>query len=105
MNIRPVQNQTSFKAYTNNDIYRLEQKIDQLQAQLDDGSLQDFYKDLPKSMDIKGVKRPFRVIPLPKFITNLRIRCSISLILNTQEYIGNLYILDATNDTVVVSFK
>lgn len=53
------------------------------------------YKDLPKSMDIKGVKRPFRVIPLPKFITNLRIRCSISLILNTQEYIGNLYILDA----------
>ena len=49
MNIRPVQNQTSFKAYTSNDIYRLEQKIDQLQAQLDDGSLHDFYKDLPKS--------------------------------------------------------
>lgn len=49
MEIRPVQNQTAFKAYTNNDIYRLEQKIDQLQAQLDDGSLHDFYKDLPKS--------------------------------------------------------
>ena len=49
MEIRPVQNQTAFKAYTSNDIYRLEQKIDQLQAQLDDGSLHDFYKDLPKS--------------------------------------------------------
>ena len=49
MEIRPVNNKTNFKAYTSNDIYRLEQKIDQLNNQLDDGSLHDFYKDLPKS--------------------------------------------------------
>lgn len=49
MEIRPSYNKTSFKAYTSNDIYRLEQKIDQLNAQLDDGSLHDFYKDLPKT--------------------------------------------------------
>ncbi len=50
MNIRPVQNNPQFKAYSSIDAYRLEQKIDQLRAQLDkDGDLNSFYKDLPKS--------------------------------------------------------
>ncbi len=50
MNIKPVQNNPQFKAYSSIDAYRLEQKIDQLRAQLDkDGDLNSFYKDLPKS--------------------------------------------------------
>ena len=49
MEIKPIRSNTTFKAYTSTDIYRLEQKIDQLNAQLDDGGLHDFYNDLPKT--------------------------------------------------------
>lgn len=60
MEIKPIRSNTTFKAYTNNDIYRLEQKIDQLNAQLDDGSLHDFYKDLPK---VRRLPMPLGVPP------------------------------------------
>lgn len=53
------------------------------------------YSSAPATMDIRGVKHPFRVLPMPTFITNLRIRCSISTMIVTEEYVGSLYILDA----------
>ena len=50
MQITPIQNQQKFKAYSSIDMYRLEQKIDQLRSQLDsNGDLNSFYKDLPKT--------------------------------------------------------
>ncbi|NLM00974.1 MAG: DUF2804 family protein [Treponema sp.] len=53
------------------------------------------FSKLPTNMDIKGVRRPFRVFPLPTFITNLRIRCSINISISTEDFVGTLFILDA----------
>lgn len=52
------------------------------------------YFEMPKYLDIRGVKKPFRVLPLPTFITNMRIRCSISAIIQAENFIGTLDILD-----------
>ena len=49
----------------------------------------------PKSLDIKGVKEPFGVLPLPTFITNLRIRSNISFVFSTDEYYGTIDLLDS----------
>ncbi len=53
------------------------------------------YSPLPKKMDIRGVKRPFANFPLPPFITNMRIRCSISSLVQTDDFIIYFSILDA----------
>ena len=42
----------------------------------------------PKSLDINGLKYPFGVLPLPTFITNLRIRTNLSFSFSTSEYYG-----------------
>ena len=49
----------------------------------------------PKSLDIKGIKSPFGVLPLPTFITNLRIRSNLSFLFSTSEYIGTIDLLDS----------
>ena len=46
------------------------------------------FDGIPTSLDIRGVYRPFGVLPLPTFITDLRIRSSLVYIINTDEYIG-----------------
>ena len=77
MEIKPVQQATHFKAFSNLDMYRLEQKIDQLRSQLDkDGDLNSFYKDLPKERRIPmplgvppyvmaGMPAPMLTPPMP----------------------------------------
>lgn len=52
------------------------------------------FDGLPPDFDIRGVCRPFGVIPLPTFITDLRIRSSLAYIFNTDEYIGIITFLD-----------
>lgn len=49
----------------------------------------------PKFLDIKGVKEPFGVFPLPTFITNLRIRSNICFVFSTDEYYGTIDLLDS----------
>lgn len=49
----------------------------------------------PKSLDINGLKYPFGVLPLPTFITNLRIRTNLSFSFSTSEYYGCIDILDS----------
>ena len=49
----------------------------------------------PKFLDIKGVKEPFGILPLPTFITNLRIRSNISFVFSTEQYYGTIDILDS----------
>lgn len=39
----------NFKSITSDDLYRLEQKIDNLQSSMNRNDLNTFYKDLPKS--------------------------------------------------------
>lgn len=48
MQIRPVNPSMSFKSYTSDDLYRLEQKLDSLQSSMDRNDLNSFYKSLPK---------------------------------------------------------
>lgn len=48
----------------------------------------------PPSLDIRGVYKPFGVLPLPTFVTDLRIRSSLAYIFNTDEYIGIITFLD-----------
>jgi len=48
----------------------------------------------PDKLDIRGVLRPFGVIPLPTFITDLRIRSNLSFTFDTDEYIGTIDFLD-----------
>lgn len=53
------------------------------------------YDEPPKSLNIKGVKYPFGVLPMPLFITNLRIRSNLSFVFSTPEFIGTIDFLDA----------
>lgn len=49
----------------------------------------------PSKLDIKGVERPFGVLPLPSFITDLRIRSSLFFVFNCEEYMGTIEFFDA----------
>lgn len=49
----------------------------------------------PKRLDIRGVSRPYGVVPLPTFITNLRIKSRLSFFFTVGEYIGNIEFFDA----------
>lgn len=49
MEIQRINHSPNFKNnYTSEDLYRLEQKLDGLQAELNRNDLDSFYKDLPK---------------------------------------------------------
>ncbi len=52
------------------------------------------YSPLPKIMDIRGVKRPFANLPVLPFFTNMRIRCSVSTLVQTDDFIIYFSILD-----------
>lgn len=50
MEIKSIKNTMNFKSnYTSDDLYRLEQKLDSLQAKLDRDDLDSFYRDIQKS--------------------------------------------------------
>ena len=49
----------------------------------------------PERLDIRNVRRPFGVLPMPEFITNTRIRSRLSFFFCTDGYIGNIDFLDA----------
>ncbi len=49
----------------------------------------------PKRLDIRGVFRPYGVIPLPVFITNLRIKSRLIFSFNIGEFIGHISFIDA----------
>ncbi len=49
----------------------------------------------PKRLDIRGVFRPYGVIPLPTFITNLRIKSRLAVSFHTGEFIGRVSFIDA----------
>ena len=49
----------------------------------------------PRHLEIKGVVMPYGVLPLPTFITDLRIRTTLSYVFNLEEYICIIDVLDA----------
>ncbi len=53
------------------------------------------FKGHPKRLDIRGVAGPYGVVPLPTFITNLRIKSRLSFFFSVGEYIGNIEFFDA----------
>ncbi|MGL4982224.1 MAG: DUF2804 domain-containing protein [Treponemataceae bacterium] len=53
------------------------------------------FKEPFSKLDIKGLKSPFGGIPLPLFLTNLRITASTSFAFSTENYFGTIDIFDA----------
>ncbi|MEE0353652.1 MAG: DUF2804 family protein, partial [Treponema sp.] len=53
------------------------------------------FRGHPRRFDIRGVYRPYGVIPLPTFITNLRIKSRLIFSFNIGEYIGRISFIDA----------
>lgn len=53
------------------------------------------FAGVPERLDIRGVVRPFGVLPLPTFITDLRIRSSLLFVFSTGEHIGTIDFFDA----------
>ena len=49
----------------------------------------------PMRLDIRGVKNPLGPMPLPTFITNLRIKSRLSFFFSLDEYIGCIDFFDA----------
>lgn len=51
----------------------------------------------PERLDIRGIKEPFGIlpIPLPKFITNFRIKSRLSFFFDIGEYVGCIDFFDA----------
>lgn len=52
------------------------------------------YDGCPECLDIRGIRAPFTGLPLPKFITNFRIKSSISFMFSIGDYIGMVDFLD-----------
>lgn len=52
------------------------------------------FEGCPKKLDIRGVKGPFTGVPLPTFITNLRIQSSLMFFFNIGNYIGTVDFFD-----------
>ncbi len=48
-----------------------------------------------RKFDIRGVYRPYGTLPMPTFITNLRIKSRLSFFFNLGEYIGSIEFFDA----------
>ncbi|AEE15929.1 DUF2804 domain-containing protein [Treponema brennaborense] len=53
------------------------------------------FSGAPKRLDIRGVERPFGVLPMPTFITDLRIRSTLTFMFHTDEYVGSVDFFDA----------
>lgn len=53
------------------------------------------FKGHPDRLDIRGVEKPFGILPLPTFITNLRIKSRLSFFFNVGDYIGCIEFFDA----------
>ena len=53
------------------------------------------FEEPPKSLDVRGVWFPFGVFPFPPFITNLRIRSTLFFEFTSDNFIGNIELLDA----------
>ena len=53
------------------------------------------YIGVPSHLDIKGVKTPFGVIPLPPFLTNIAIRSQLILDFSAGDYLGQIALFDA----------
>lgn len=53
------------------------------------------FKGHPKRLDIRGVFKPYGTIPLPTFITNLRIKSRLTFSFDIGEYIGRITFVDA----------
>lgn len=49
----------------------------------------------PSCLDIRGVKNPYGIFPLPVFITNFRIKSRLSFFFTVGEYIGCIEFFDA----------
>lgn len=52
------------------------------------------YEGYPKALDIRDVRLPFGTVPLPKIITNFRIKSSIMFFFNIGSYIGTVELQD-----------
>lgn len=52
------------------------------------------FKGTPEHLDIKGLEAPFNGIPLPPFITNLRIKARLTFFFNVGPYIGSIGFFD-----------
>lgn len=46
------------------------------------------YKDVCQKLDIKGMFAPYAGVPVPAFISNLRIKSRLNYIFNVEKYIG-----------------
>lgn len=53
------------------------------------------FKGHPKRLDIRGVFRPIGVIPLPVFITNLRIKSRLTFSFSSGDFMGHMSFVDA----------
>lgn len=53
------------------------------------------FKGHPKKFDIRGVFKPYGTIPLPTFITNLRIKSRLTFSFDIGDYIGRISFVDA----------
>ncbi len=53
------------------------------------------FRGHPVRFDIRGVYRPYAVMPLPVFITNLRIKSRLVFSFDAGEYIGRISFIDA----------
>ncbi|MGN0729802.1 DUF2804 domain-containing protein [Treponema sp.] len=53
------------------------------------------FKGHPKRFDIRGIFRPYGVVPLPTFITNLRIKSRLVFSFDIGEFIGRISFIDA----------
>lgn len=71
-------------------------KLDKVPEFLIENSKPKFgsYIGTPKSLSISGIKFPYGIIPLPKWITNLRIRSNFTFVFDTEDYLGSLDIID-----------
>lgn len=47
-----------------------------------------------QKLDIRGARRPFADVPLPSFITNLRIKCTLTYAFRVSDYLGFITIFD-----------
>lgn len=49
----------------------------------------------PEKLDIQKLKQPFSLMPLPNFLTKLRIRTNLCFSFVADEYVGTLEVMDA----------
>ena len=53
------------------------------------------FKSHPNRIDIRGVKKPYGILPMPTFITNFRIKSRLSFSFTLGDYFGDIEFFDA----------